>query len=301
MVPIGDRRRVHLFVLGDGTPAVVFEAGISATSLNWRGVQQTIAPTTRAVAYDRSGLGWSDPGTTPRTASNIAGELRAALREDGVEPPYILVGHSFGGLLVRRFASLYPAEVAGLVLLDALQPEEWSPLLERQRRMLATGTRLARRGALLARIGLVRVALRLLMAGSRRLPRAIGTCASGPGATVIGRLAGEVGKMPRELWPIVAAHWSNPGSFLAMAAHFAALPASADEMRGAAPADGIPVTVLTAGKNPPVPEEAIRAIAHNARHVVARESGHWIHLDQPELVVDAILEMVAAARHAKTG
>ena len=296
MVNIGDGRRIHLYALGAGGPAVVFESGISATSLNWRGLQKAIAPLTRVVAYDRGGLGWSDPCGTPRTASNIAVDLHAALRAAGVEPPYVLVGHSFGGLVVRRFALLYPAEVAGLVLLDALQPEEWSPMSDRHRRMLRIGIRLARRGAFLARIGVVRLAVRLFMAGSRRLPRAIGRCTSGHGATVINRLAGEVGKMPREVWPMVAAHWCNPESFLGMAAHFEALPASANEMRDAALANGIPVTVLTAGKNPPVPEEAIRAIARNTRHVVARESGHWIHLDQPDLVVQEVIEMVDAAR-----
>jgi pimeloyl-ACP methyl ester carboxylesterase len=299
MVSIGDGRRIHLYALGAGSPAVVFEAGISATSLNWRAVQQTLAPLTRVVAYDRGGLGWSDPGATPRTTSNIAAELHAALRAAGVESPYVLVGHSFGGLVVRRFASLYPEEVAGLVLVDPLLPDGWSPLSERHRRMLKIGIRLAKRGAFLARIGLVRLAVKLFMAGSRRLPRAIGRCTGGRGADVINRLAGEVGKMPREVWPIVAAHWCDPGSFLAMAAHFEALPASADEMRDVGPADGIAVTVLTAGKNPPVPEEAIRAIARNVRHRVAMQSGHWIHLDQPDLVAGAVLEMVEATRHAK--
>jgi pimeloyl-ACP methyl ester carboxylesterase len=182
------------------------------------------------------------------------------------------------------------------VLVDPVAPEEWWPLSEHRRRMLATGVRLSRRGALLGRIGLVRVALSLFMAGSRWLPRAIGRCASGGGNTVINRLAGEVGKMPREVWPIVAAHWSNPRSFLTMAAHLEALPASAGDMRGAAPVSGMPVTVLTAGKTSPVPEEAIRAIAPSLRHVVATESGHWIHLDQPDLVVEAALAMVEGAR-----
>jgi pimeloyl-ACP methyl ester carboxylesterase len=299
MVDIGDGRRMHVQVVGSGSPAVVFEAGISATSLNWRGLLGTIGAGTRAVAYDRGGLGWSDPGTTARTASNIAMELRKTLRAAGVEAPYVLVGHSFGGLVVRRFASLYPGDVAGLVLVDALQPEEWWPLRERQRRMLAIGTRLARRGALLAHMGVVRLAVRLFMAGSRRLPRAIGRCSSGQGANVINRIAGEVGKMPREVWPMVAAHWCNPASFVAMAAHFEALPASANETIAGAAVRGIPVTVLTAGKNPPVPQEAIGAIAADARHVVVGGSGHWIHLDEPHVVAEAIQEMVEAARHAK--
>ena len=299
MVDAGDGRRLHLYSLGAGAPAVVFEAGISATSLNWRALQQTLAPLTRTVAYDRGGLGWSDRGAKPPTPSNLAAELRAALRADGVEPPYVLVGHSFGGLVVRGFTSLHPEDIAGLVLVDALSPEEWSPVSESQQRLLRIGTQLARRGAFLAHIGVVRLAVKMFMGGSRWLPRTIGRSTGGRAADVINRIAGEVGKMPREVWPMVAAHWCNPGSFLAMAAHFAALPASACEIRGTVPIAGIPVTILTAGKNPPVPEEWIQAIAHHPCHVVATESGHWIHLDQPGLVADAIKKTVEAARTLK--
>ncbi len=296
MVEIGGGRRIHVYELGDGAPAVIFESGIAATSLNWRSVQEKVAQRTRAVAYDRRGLGWSDPCSPPLTASGIAAELHTALHAAAIGPPYVLVGHSFGGLVVRRFASIYAAEVAGLVLVDAVQPKEWSPLPEDRQRMLRFGVRLARRGAFLARMGLVRLAVRLAMAGSRWLPQAIGRVTSGEGAGVINRIAGEVGKMPRELWPMVAAHWCNPASFLGMAAHFDALPASADEVRAAGPIDGIPVTVLSAGKNEPVRDDAIRAIAPRARHVVAQHSGHWIHLDEPTLVIREILAIVESGR-----
>jgi pimeloyl-ACP methyl ester carboxylesterase len=302
MVQIGGGRRIHIYALGQGAPAVIFESGIAATSLNWRSVQEKVGERTLAVAYDRRGLGWSDPCSPPLATSGIAAELHTALHAASIEPPYVLVGHSFGGLVVRRFASLYPADVAGLVLVDAVQPQEWSsPLPEDRRRMLRFGVRLARRGAFLARIGIVRLAVRLAMAGSRWLPKAIGKITSGEGAGVINRIAGEVGKMPRELWPMVAAHWCNPASFLGMAAHFEALPASADEVLAAGPIDGIPVTVITAGKNEPVDSDtvrndAIRAIARGARHVVAHESGHWIHLDEPALVVREILAIVEMAR-----
>jgi pimeloyl-ACP methyl ester carboxylesterase len=292
MAGIGDGNRIHLYSLGAGSPAVVLESGISATCLNWRGVQNTLASLTRVVAYDRAGLGWSDSTNTPRTPSQIAAELHAALDAAGIQPPWILAGHSFGGLVVRRFALSYPDEVAGLVLVDPLAPEEWSPLSERNRRILALGIRLARRGAFLARIGLVRAAVTLVMSGSRWLPKAIGRCTSGRGATAINRIVGEVGKMPREVWPMVAAQWAHPRSFLGMAAHFESLPESADEMMRTPPIEGIPVTVLTAGNNSPAPEEQIRAIATNVRHVVARGCGHWIHLDQPDLVVDAVRALV---------
>jgi len=292
MTHIGDGNRIHLYALGSGSPTVVLESGISATCLNWRGVQKALAELTRVVAYDRAGLGWSDASDVPRTPSQIAAELHAALGAAGIEPPYVLAGHSFGGLAVRRFALLYPNEVAGVVLVDPLAPEEFSPLTDHNRRILALGIRLARRGAFLARIGLVRAAVALVMSGSRRLPKAIGRCTSGHGATVINRIVGEVGKMPREVWPMVAAHWAHPKSFLGMAAHFESLPASAEEMTGTPPIEGIPVTVLTAGNNSRVPEEHIRAIATNILHVVAHDCGHWIHLDRPDLVVDAVRELV---------
>jgi pimeloyl-ACP methyl ester carboxylesterase len=295
LVNIGNGNRIHLHSLGAGSPTVVLESGISATCLNWRGVQNTLAKLTRVVAYDRAGLGWSDASNTPRTPSRIAAELQAALKTAGIEPPWILAGHSFGGMVVRRFALSYPDEVAGLVLVDPLAPEEWSPLSEHNRRILNLGIRLARRGAFLARIGLVRAAVALVMSGSRRLPKAIGRCTSGHGATVINRIVGEVGKMPREVWPMVAAHWAHSKSFLGMAAHFESLPESADEMMRTPPIERIPVTVLTAGNNSPVPEEQIRAIATNVVHVVARDCGHWIHLDQPHLVVDALRELVQAS------
>jgi pimeloyl-ACP methyl ester carboxylesterase len=299
MLDVGEGRSIHVHEQGAASPTVVLEAGVSASSLNWRRVQESIAAQTRAVAYDRAGLGWSDSAETPRTASNLAMELRAALREAGLDPPYVMVGHSFGGLVVRRYVSLFPEEVVGMVLVDPLQPDEWWPMTEDRRRRLSKATQLARRGALLARIGVVRFAVRLFIAGSRWLPQTISRSTSGPAAGVVDRLAREIGKMPREVWPVVAAHWCHPKSFLAMAAHFDALPESAEEVRCLEPASGMPVTVLTAGKGPGVPEESIRAIAGNARHIVAMESGHWIHLDQPELVVEAVLEMVETGRHAK--
>ena len=132
--------------------------------------------------------------------------------------------------------------------------------------MRARGVRLSRRGAALARMGVVGWCLRSVLAGSRWLPKAVGVATSGRGAAVMNRLAGEVAKMPRELWPAVASHWSNPKSFQAMGRQMEALPECCAEMCRASGAD-IPATILTA-------KDA--------------GSGHWIHLDKPELVVDAV-------------
>jgi pimeloyl-ACP methyl ester carboxylesterase len=288
MVGVGRGRRLHLYEMGSGGPAVILEAGLAATSLNWTGLQKELAGFTRAVAYDRGGLGWSDPCGTPRTPSYIAAELHDLLQAARVEPPYVLVGHSFGGLVVRRYALLYREEVAGLVLVDPLWPEE----ADRQRCLLALGIRLSRRAGWMARFGLVRLGAASLMAGSRCLPRVIARAASGQGCGVVNRIAAEAGKLPREVWPIIAAHWSNPRSYAGIAAHLEALPGGVEEMRDA-PVAGVPVTVLTAGRNPPVSDESIRTLGPDVRHVVAEESGHWIHLDQPELVVEAVQELAA--------
>jgi pimeloyl-ACP methyl ester carboxylesterase len=268
-------RRLHGYATGEGGPVVVLESGLAATSLSWRIVHNEIAKFARVISYDRAGLGWSDAAATPPTTARLVEDLRAMLRAAQEPPPYILVGHSFGGLIVRAYADRYRDEVRGLVLVDPLQSEEWSPLSEERRRMLARGARLSRRGATLARIGLVGWCLRSLLAGSRWLPRAIGTAASGRGSALMGRLAREVAKMPRELWPQVAAHWSNPKSFLAMAEQLEALPECCREMRLAPALDGIRVTILTA-------KDA--------------GSGHWIHLDKPQLVVDAVRELVNSER-----
>jgi pimeloyl-ACP methyl ester carboxylesterase len=122
-----DGHQMHLQVRGpdSGRPTVVLEAGMGSFSPNWYWVQQELAPTVRSVAYDRAGLGWSRRSRRPRDAQTIAAELRDALREAGLDPPYVLGGHSFGGLPVRAFADLYPALTAGLVLADTSHPDQW--------------------------------------------------------------------------------------------------------------------------------------------------------------------------------
>ena len=122
-----DGRRKHLPVRGadfDG-PTVVLEAGMGSFSPNWYWVQEELAPVVRSVSYDRAGLGWSRRSRHPRDAQSIAMELRDTLREAEIEPPYVLAGHSFGGLPVRAFADLYPELTAGLVLVDASHPDQW--------------------------------------------------------------------------------------------------------------------------------------------------------------------------------
>ena len=130
-------RRLLLHRSGTGSPAVVFLPGAGAVGLDYLNVQQEAAKLTTSVLYDRAGTGWSDPGGLPRSSAEVTSELRELLRAAGVPAPYLLAGHSLGGLYARHYAIRFPGEVAGLVLLDpahedyrAYMPEELSRLRE---------------------------------------------------------------------------------------------------------------------------------------------------------------------------
>jgi pimeloyl-ACP methyl ester carboxylesterase len=110
---------LNLYCMGSGSPTVVFESGWEDWAPSWSRVQPEVATWTRACSYDRAGAGFSDPGPMPRTSVRIANELHSVLHNAGAQGPYILVGHAFGGDIVRTFAVRYMREVAGMVLVDA--------------------------------------------------------------------------------------------------------------------------------------------------------------------------------------
>ena len=296
LVDVGNGRRMYVSDMGremrDG-PTVIFESGIAATSQNWLRVQEVVAAYARAVSYDRSGLGWSSPSASERTPSNIARELRDMLRHAKIPGPYVLVGHSFGGLVVQRYAAEYPDEILGVILVDPMRVEDWPPVNETQRAMLVRGTRMAGFGIPVARFGLARLATTSLLCRSGKLSRAFSRAtAKHGGLHVLERITCEVGKMPRAVWPIVAAHWSRPEFYRGLVAHLDAVPASVAEMHGAQSVEGVPVVLLTPGDAKPLSGDDLRRIGPGARQIIVRKSGHWIHLDEPELVVDTIRRMV---------
>ena len=125
LIQIG-QRKVHLFCEGTGGPTVIIEVGSSTPARVWRGVQDKIAAFTHVCAYDRAGYGWSDPEPKPRTMVDRAQELHNVLQMGGEHPPYILLGHSYGGFLVRLFAKDHPGEVIGMVLVDAAEEGSFS-------------------------------------------------------------------------------------------------------------------------------------------------------------------------------
>jgi pimeloyl-ACP methyl ester carboxylesterase len=298
-VEIEGGRRLYIVEKGSGGPAVVFEAGIAATNLNWHHIQETVSRFTSTTSYDRSGLGWSSPCSTTRTPVNIAAELHAMLESAGIKPPYILVGHSFGGLVVRRYAITYPEDVAGVVLIDPMRCDEWPPLNPEKQSMIDRGKRLSGYAIPIAHFGLARLAVTSLLCRSGRLSVNLAGAAGNGGRHVLKRVTEEVGKMPREVWPIVAAHWSRPSYYAGMQRHVEAVPETVREMQDADPIRDIPVLVLTPGKSTPLSDECLDRIGNSVRQVIATESAHWIHLDEPELVVDSIREMVAAVTVAE--
>jgi pimeloyl-ACP methyl ester carboxylesterase len=113
-----DGRRMLLHRSGSGSPAVVFLPGAGAVGLDYLNVQERAAELTTSVLYDRAGTGWSDRVELPRTAAQVTDELRELLRTAGVPAPYVLVGHSLGGIHARHYAQRFPGEVSGLLLLD---------------------------------------------------------------------------------------------------------------------------------------------------------------------------------------
>jgi pimeloyl-ACP methyl ester carboxylesterase len=294
-----NNRRMHIHVTGDGTPTVVLESGMGASSLSWTLVQPQVAQFTRAVSYDRAGHGWSDPAREPRTARQIAQELHALLDAAGVPGPYVLVGHSFGGYVNRAFAHLYRDKVVGMVLVDSVHPAEWENPTPDQLRVIKVGLRYAWIAAWLARLGLVRFCLARVARGSPGAAWAAASAFGAGAASAVQRIAREVRKLPAPILPIVRGLWSQPKNFLSLGQYVAALPVSAAQAAVVNSLGDLPLVVLSgdhhAGPYSDWQRELVQ-LSSCGRHLVASDSGHWIHLDRPELVTSAIREVVTAAR-----
>jgi len=126
LVDIGGRV-LHVNCLGQGTPTVILEAGLGSGAVTWQHVQRPLSEITRVCSYDRAGYGWSASGPSPRTAARVTDDLHRLLEKAGVEGPLVLGGHSLGGLFARHYAAAYPAEVAGMVLVDSTHEDQDKP------------------------------------------------------------------------------------------------------------------------------------------------------------------------------
>jgi len=276
---------MHLYCTGEEgrAPTVVMDIGAGGNLLNWGPVQPGVAKFARVCSYDRGGAGWSDPGIQPRTSQQFVGELHALLNNAGIQDPYVLVGHSLGGNNVQIYASRYSDEVAGMVLVDPqfynypsyLDPEVQNALAEA---LPSPGSTLWPK--FLATIGVTR--LPYTFGGKTDERTAISTHAKGNY-----ELANYISSMRKSYEEVRAA------------------PMSLEDK---------PLMVLSAGARDPLPgasqeqsdrfneawtrsEADLTRLSRNSEHIIAENSAHNIQADDPELVIDAIRQVVDAVRN----
>ncbi len=282
MVDVGGFR-LHLVCEGAGSPTVILDSGSGDSWLSWFRVQPEIARTTRVCSFDRAGIGYSDPGPQPRSRRRSVEELRTLLARAGVPPPYILVGHSFGGLDVRLFAALHPEDVAGLVLVESSHEDHWAQAphefwLKHQEAMKEDR----------------------LLAEKAEHGEAMAPISSIPGLPWKARRQLAVVSR-RPAWYRATVEESDIAE--ASPREFAGLPRQLD----------VPLIVLSAGSRQRPPsrplelhqrwvriagelQDDLAARSRNSRHVTVPGAGHAIQWDQPKAVIDAVMSLVDQLR-----
>lgn len=296
--------QIHVCRSGTGSPAVVLEAGIASSTINWRPLQAELAKVTTMYSYDRAGFGWSIARSRSAcTLSRLIDDLHATVQALGISDPFVLVGHSYAAYIMRAYACRFPKDVAGVVMVDPLTPQEWISPDRAQRWTLRGGIWFSRAGGVLASLGVVRFCLWLLQRGNPGTPRAV-LAVFGPKATeTVNRILRELLKLPPDAVRVVRARWSTPGFFWTMGDYIKSLPSCAAELQNQPlPAD-IPVTVISGAHQPRVRFAEHAAIARHSvrgRHIMAEKSRHWIHLDQPDLVIQAVQDMLECVRNSAT-
>jgi pimeloyl-ACP methyl ester carboxylesterase len=301
LVNIGTHR-LHLRCDGDSAPSVIFDAALGASSLSWSLVQPAVAETSRTCTYDRAGFGWSEPGPLPRTAGRVADELFELLSRAGVPAPYVLVGHSFGGLVMRLFATRHRDVVAGVILIEPAIPEEWIDPGEEQRALIARGKRLCGYGAFAARTGLARLVSALVRVGALGPARAVVKAVSRGGLRREDEgILAPIWKLPPDVRRLLGHMWTQPKFFEAVGSQIEHVCASAAEVihETRSGYGQIPLVVMSAAAANDRRLRADAALASQStegRHVLVQDSGHWIPLDAPQAVIDVITTMVVDIR-----
>lgn len=290
-------RKIHIQKQGDSGPPVILEAGIAASILSWRLVDHEISKFATVYSYDRAGLGWSPANDHPKVARELVEEMRLAMQAAGVPTPRIVVGHSFGGMMMRMYAAMYPEEVSGVVLVDALPAEEWFPLDERRTMILRRAVRLTRRGIWLARHGVVRFSLRALERGNQALPKFLSFLSGGSRVGLTQRVTTQIQKFPAAIRGQIRAHWSRPSSFLTMTEYLADLPASCAQAMICPDLGDMPLIVLSAEHGQPGHQgrqAKLAKLSSRGDFRVIAGSTHWLMLDAPQAIIEAVREIAGA-------
>ena len=272
MVDVGGHR-LHINCTGTGSPTVVIEAGLGDWSTSWGAyVQPEVAKTTRVCTYDRAGMGWSEAGPLPRDAAQNAKELHTLLQNANIPGPYVMVGHSLGGLLVRVFVHDYASEIAGVVLVESMNPEKFtrSPEIQAQSESRSQPFSLQ---AVLARFGVIRLLVKL------------------PG------IAPSLPPNQEAYYPL----YIRPQSFQATDNESQGMPAAGAQAAAVKSFGDLPLIVLTARLNDipgwPAWQTELLQLSSNSQQLFAENSGHNIEFDEPDAAVKAILQMVEQVRH----
>jgi pimeloyl-ACP methyl ester carboxylesterase len=280
--------KLHLYCQGTGSPTVVMDAGAGSTGLYWSLVQSEVAESVRTCVYDRAGYGWSEKGPQPRSIATMVNELHSLLSNAKIAGPYVLVGHSLGGIIVRQYTQNYPQEVVGMVLVDSAQEKQFQRFPEE-----------------------IVAATKKGLAESRRLELLIAT---GLPALNPSQVPLE-SKLPREAAEIYRALLlSDPKQLMAVRGEIETL--ERGDTEPVKTLNDLPLIVLSRGhSDPDTMGEGISVevadqyekvwqelqvelvvLSSQGKRIVAEQSGHNIHLDQPELVVSAIQELLTETR-----
>lgn len=264
--------RLHLLCSGDGEPAVILESGLGGYSVDWGLVQPQVAKFTKVCSYDRASYAWSDPGPEPRGLSTSVGELHRLLEQAKVKPAYVVVGQSWGGRIVRLFAHTYPQEVAGMVLIDTFS----EGTVEVSAEALNLDLREEEEKDRAVNLPLILRDAHTWAAAKKRQPD-ITRVDEDPSALIISTTASS--KTPLGDRPLVVI---SAGRL-----------SYTDEDRKNGPS-------LKERVHAHVKSEAFLAtLSRNSRFVVARRSFHQVHLYEPDIVTEAIRQVVIAARSGK--
>ena len=234
----------------------------------------------------------------PRTAGRIAEELRTLLDRAGVSPPFLPVGHSFGGLVALIFAHRFRSQTAGVVLVDPAHAEDWVKPAPKERVQIDRGVRLCRYGAITARLGLARVVAALVGLGQLSLARGLVKVASRGGLSRQDEaILAPVWKLPPAVRPVLSQFWTKPQFFEALGSQIEAICESAAQVL-AATANGFgDLPLITISSTNPGgyrlrQQDRMAALSTRGRHIMASNSGHWVPLDEPQIVIDAVKKIL---------
>lgn len=272
--------KMHINCIGEGSPTVILEALSGGFSSYWAWIQPEVAKQVRVCAYDRAGFGWSEKDSEPESPQRTARNLHTLLMNAGIEGPYVMVGHSKGGLYVREYATLYPQKVAGLVLLDASHPDQF----ERHPDWLKGDT------SLLTWMPLIKTLLRL---GVGHAYFAFGGEA-------------DFANLPARQHDEIAAAWSSVSYWQSQEASMHAGEQIFQQAHDLGPLGGLPLAVITRGEDIDNGwrelQDELAALSTNSIHITVDSSTHGSLIFRPEhaqQVSRIILQVVDAVQTGK--